>query len=88
MRHRSPGWFEAACEDVGVVETAGICAVCHPSRIRGGRNDAGDVFICAQCQADAAQFIAIQDSIIEEARQFAEVRRDSDDEQHHQGPEG
>ena len=86
MRRRSPGWFEAACEDVGVVESAAICGVCHRSRTRGGRNAAGDVFICAQCQADAAQFIAIQDSIIEEARQLAAVRPDSDDEQNHQGP--
>ena len=86
MRRRSPARSEAACEDVGVAESAGICAVCHRSRIRGGRNDAGDVFICVQCQADAAQFMAIQDSIIEEARRFVEARHDSVEEQHHQGP--
>lgn len=88
LRRGSTGWFEAACEDVGVADSAGICAVCHRSRIRGGRNAAGDVFICAQCQADAAQFIAIQDSIIEEARQLAAVRRDSVDEQHDEEPQG
>ena len=69
-----------------MTESVAICAVCYRSRSRGGRNAAGDVFICAQCQADAAQFIAIQDSIIEEARQLAAVRPDSDDEQNHQGP--
>lgn len=59
-----------------------ICAVCHRSRTRGGRNAAGDVFICTQCQADAAQFIAIQDSIIDEARQFTEARRTSVEGKH------
>jgi hypothetical protein len=88
MRRSSPDCAAAACEDVGVADSAGICAVCHRSRTRGGRNDAGDVFICAQCQADAAQLIAIQDSIIEEARQFTEARRNSVDEQHHQGSQG
>lgn len=29
----------------------------------GSYNDAGDVFICAGCQADAKQFIEIQNSI-------------------------
>ena len=71
-----------------MTESVAICAVCHRSRSRGGRNAAGDVFICAQCQADAAQFIAIQDAIIEEARQIAAVSRDSDDEQHRQRPQG
>jgi len=40
------------------------------------------VFICTQCQADAAQFIAIQDSIIDEARQFTEARRTSVEGKH------
>jgi hypothetical protein len=31
--------------------------------MRGSFNDAGDIFICAKCQADAKQFIEIQDSI-------------------------
>ena len=88
MRRRSTGWCEAAREDVGVTVSAGICAVCQRSRTRGDRNAAGDVFICTQCQADAAQFSAIQDSIIEEARQFAEARCDSVDEQHHQRSQG
>ena len=29
----------------------------------GSSSAAGDVFICAECQADAKQFIEIQDSI-------------------------
>ena len=85
---RADRLVKVACEDVGVADSAGICAVCHRSRIRGGRNAEGDVVICAQCQADAAQFIAIQDSIIEEARQLAAVRPDSVDEQHDEGPQG
>jgi len=40
-----------------------VCAVCRQSRIRGGHNHASDVFICADCHADATQFIEIQDSI-------------------------
>jgi hypothetical protein len=40
-----------------------VCAVCRQSRIGGDQNRAGDVFICAECQADATQFIEIQDSI-------------------------
>lgn len=71
-----------------MAESAAICAVCHGSRIRGDRADAGDVFICAQCQADAAEFVAIQDSILEEGRQAAEARRHSSDEQHRQGSQG
>lgn len=58
-------------EDVAVAESASICAVCHRKRIRGDHNHGGDVFICAECQADAAQLIAIQDSIWGEADQAA-----------------
>ena len=84
MRRRSPARSETACEDVGVAESASICAVCHRARTRGIHSDAGDVFICTQCQADAAQFIAIQDMIIEEARDI-EAPRDNDAGQHQQG---
>ena len=82
MRRRSAGGFAAACEDVGVAVSGGICAVCHRSKIRGHRNDSGDVFICTQCQADAAKFIAIQDTIIDEADQAAAVRRNSAERPH------
>jgi len=51
------------CEDVVVPQTPVTCVVCHRLRVRGSFNDAGDVFICAECQADAKQFIEIQDSI-------------------------
>lgn len=84
----SPDWSAAACEDVGVAESAAICVVCHRSRIRGDRRDAGDVLICVQCQADAAQFIAIQDDILDEARQAAEAGRNTGDDQHRQGSHG
>lgn len=59
------GRFAAGCEDVGVSESAVICAVCHRSNLPGNHSDAGDLFICARCQADAAQFIAVQDPIVD-----------------------
>ena len=54
-------------EDAAVPRSAAICAVCQRSRTRGSHNHAGDIFICAECQADAKQFIEIQDSIRVEA---------------------
>ena len=54
-------------EAAAMPRSAVVCAVCRQSRIRGGHNPAGDVFICAECQADASQFIEIQDSIWGEA---------------------
>lgn len=50
-------------EDVNLRRSSATCAACHRSRARGSYNDAGDVFICAACQADAKQLIEIQDSI-------------------------
>jgi len=44
-----------------------ICAVCHRSQTRGSRNQDGDIFIFAECQADAEQFIEIQDTLWLEA---------------------
>jgi hypothetical protein len=41
-------------------------------RGRGSFNDAGDVFICTDCQANAKQLIEIQDSI------WAEIAEPSD----------
>ena len=52
-----------AREDVAVAESAVIGAVVIGPRNRGDHNQVGDVFICAECQADATQFIDIQDSI-------------------------
>lgn len=60
------------CEDVAVPRSAVICAVCHRLRVRGSFSDAGDVFICAECQADAKQFIEIQDSIWAETAETSE----------------
>jgi len=39
------------------------CAVCQRPRSQGTFSDAGDVFICVQCQADANDFLRIQDDI-------------------------
>ena len=41
-------------------------------RGRGSFNDAGDVFICTECQANAKQFIEVQDSV------WAEIAEPSD----------
>ena len=40
--------------------------------MRGSFSDAGDVFICSECQADAKQFIEIQDSIWAETAETSE----------------
>jgi len=50
-------------DNAAVPRSTVTCAVCQRSRTRGSHNRAGDVFICVECQADAEQFIAIQDSI-------------------------
>ena len=50
-------------DDAAIPRPAVTCAVCHRSRTRGSHNDAGDVFIYVECQADAKQFVEIQDSI-------------------------
>jgi hypothetical protein len=57
-------------EDGAVPPSVETCAVCHRSQTRGSRNQDGDIFnqdgdifICAECQADAEQFIEIQDTL-------------------------
>ena len=60
------------CEDVAVPRTPATCVVCHRLRGAASFNDAGDVFICTECQANAKQFIEIQDSI------WAEIPEPSD----------
>lgn len=40
-----------------------ICVVCHYLRVEGSFSDAGDIFICNECQANARKLIEIQDSI-------------------------
>jgi hypothetical protein len=39
------------------------CVVCHYLRVEGSFSDAGDIFICSECQADAKKLFEIQDSI-------------------------
>ena len=41
-----------------------VCVVCRSTR-RGSADDYGtdEIFICAQCQADAKQLFALQDGI-------------------------
>jgi hypothetical protein len=58
------------------------CAVCHRKRIHGARSDSGDVFVCLQCQADARQFLEIQDSIWPEARAAGDSSTDIDKPTH------
>ncbi|MGZ0175439.1 MAG: hypothetical protein ACKVIQ_01050 [Acidimicrobiales bacterium] len=54
------------------------CVVCHRLRVRGSFSDAGDVFICAQCQADAKQLIDIQDSIWAETAETSQTSDGTD----------
>lgn len=50
-------------EDAAVADSA-ICVVCRYRRRHGDQDHgSGELFVCAQCQADAAQLFAIQDSI-------------------------
>ena len=39
------------------------CVVCHYLRVEGSFSDAGDIFICGECQANAKKLFEIQDSI-------------------------
>ena len=50
-------------EDGAVPPSVETCVVCHRSQTRGSRDQDGDIFICAECQADAEQFIEIQDTL-------------------------
>lgn len=50
-------------EDDAVPPSPETCVVCHRSRSSGSRNQDGDIFICAQCEADADQFFEIQKAI-------------------------
>ena len=50
-------------DDAAVPRSAVTGVVCQRSQSRGSHNHAGDVFVCAECQADAKQFIEVQDSI-------------------------
>jgi hypothetical protein len=50
-------------EDGAVPPSVETCVVCHRLRGSGSRNQDGDIFICAQCEADADQLFKIQDTI-------------------------
>ena len=69
-------------EDAVVPRSAVTCAICQRSRARGSHNHAGDVFICAECQADAKQLIEIQDSIWVEAGETSESSDETDKPAH------
>ena len=65
-------------EDGVVSGSAMMCAVCRRKRTRGARNRAGDIFVCVECQADARQFIEIQDSVWREVGEAGESSDDVD----------
>jgi hypothetical protein len=46
-----------------VPRSAVTCVVCHYLRVEGSFSDAGDIFICSECQANAKKLFEIQDSI-------------------------
>jgi hypothetical protein len=50
-------------EDEAVRRSATTCVVCQLSIRDDSQHDPADVFICAQCQADAKQLFEIQDRI-------------------------
>ena len=52
---------------VPVPHTVETCVVCHRSHARGSRNRDEDIFICAQCGANADQLFEIQDTLWREA---------------------
>ncbi len=54
-------------EDGAMPPSVETCAVCHRSQSRGSRDQDCDIFICAECEADAEQFIEIQDTLWPEA---------------------
>jgi len=53
----------AGCKDVAMTRAAVVCVVCHYPRVDGSLSDNGEFFVCSGCQADAKQFIQIQDDI-------------------------
>ncbi len=48
---------------VAMTRPAVTCVVCHYLRVEGSFSDAGDIFICSECQANAKKLFEIQDSI-------------------------
>ena len=68
-------------EDAAVRRFGTTCVVCRLSR-RDDTQHEGDVFICAQCQADAKQFLEIQDRIWAEAGEAGESTHGADSPTH------
>lgn len=63
-RSMHPECQHAGLSEDGVVSpSAENCDVCHRLRSSGSRNHDGDIFICAQCEANADQLFEIQDAI-------------------------
>lgn len=62
---------------------AARCAVCRRQRTRGSHDETGEIFICVECEADAKQFIEIQDAIWGSAGDTSEEAGPPSD----QGPE-
>jgi hypothetical protein len=56
----------------GVPRSAVTCAVRQRSRTRGSHTHTGDTFICAECEADAKQFVEIQERMWIEAGEAGE----------------
>ena len=69
-------------EDAAVPRPAVTCVVCQRSRSRGPHTRAGDVFICAECQADAKQLFEIQDRIWAQAGEVGESTGGADNPAH------
>lgn len=65
--------MSAGARETVVVAGPEICGACQQPRLRGHHDRSGKVFICSQCQADAEQFIRIQDTIWGEAHQPADA---------------
>ena len=69
-------------EDAAVPRSAVTCGACQRSRTRGSYTSSGDVFICAECQADAKQLFEIQDRIWAEAGEAGESTDGADNPAH------
>ncbi len=50
-------------EDGGVLSSAETCVVCRRARTSGSFSRDRRLFVCAECEADADQFLAIQDAL-------------------------
>ena len=67
-------------------QAGGVCSVCQRQRTRGSRDDTGEIFICVDCQADAAQFIEIEQDLWGSTNETHHEMREVRDEQHPDNP--